>query len=86
MILFFKIRNPVVDANAKAEFEKYLQVINDDETENYKEAVDDKLIKMFILKDFANETVSEHDWLISKGLRKDSKKIPYFIELKQSKK
>jgi hypothetical protein len=46
--------------------------------------LDDKLIKEFLLKDFETETMSETDWLIRRRLKKDSKKIPSYIELKKS--
>jgi hypothetical protein len=84
-ILILCFRNPVVNETAKSEFEKYLQVINDDETENYKEGADDHQIKTFLLADFSDESKSMEDWLVSRNLRKTSKKIPFFIDLKQSK-
>jgi hypothetical protein len=61
-------------------------LINHDETENYKENIDDKLIRKFLLKDFENENMSQEDWLTKKGwrLKRDSKKIPLFVELKKS--
>lgn len=78
-------RNPEVDEKTKEDFEKYLAVMKDDDTENYTEQVDDKILKDYLLREFQTEQ-EENEMLVGRKVVQTSKRFLFYKNLKKGNK